>query len=187
MRLHLLLALLILPFTAYAGGQKIHDGSITFHVEGSAAEAPKISRQVETSAGKGFFRIIPEISNRDVAAFSTFPSEDDNTYGLVLKLTKKGARKLDVISTLHQNRLLLSIIDGHAHGIVSMTKPIKDGTLVIWRGVTIKQINSYNLSIPRIGEDPKTWKKRIKEIKKKMKADMKAEKKLAKELKKREY
>ena len=152
-------------------------GSISFHVEGAAAEAPKISREVTTEAGKGFFRVVPEISNNDAAAFSPFPAEDGNGYGLVIKLNKKATRKLEVISTLYQGKLLLSIINGQPHDIVRIDKPIKDGTLVIWQGVTLAQINSYDLIVPRIGENEETWKERVKEIKKNYKKAAKRAKK----------
>lgn len=160
---------LLSSLTGFAGGKKEPQASISFHLEGAAAEAPKISRGVTTEAGDGFFRIVPEISNRDAIAFSSFPSKEDQTYGLVIKLNKQATRKLEVISTMNQGKLLLSIINGQPHGITRIDKPIKDGTLVIWRGVTNEHIRMYDQVVPRIGEDQKAWKRRLKEMKKKKK------------------
>jgi hypothetical protein len=60
-------------------------------------------------------------------------------------------------------------MNGQAMGVVRVDKPVNDGMLVIWSGVTLKEVRQYDLLLPRIGEDKKKWKTRVKEAKKNLK------------------
>ena len=74
---HLMIMLALLaPVSAYAGGKKTPPASITFHMEGAAAEAPKFARKVRTLAGDRYFRKVPEVATRDIVAYSPFPADD---------------------------------------------------------------------------------------------------------------
>ena len=44
-------------------------------------------------------------------------------------------------------------------------KPVTDGLIVIWKRISLDEVRKADLLIPRIGEDPKAWKKRIKDQK----------------------
>lgn len=175
-----LLLALALPAALQAGGDKAPPSSISFHMQGAVAEAPRISREVTTQAGQGYFRIIPEISNRDIKCFSPFPSSEDNTYGALFILTKQGARKLELATTANQGKLLLSIVNGRPHEVVKIDRPIKDGKATVWRGLTLDQVKMFDLLAPRIDEDPDDWKKRTKILKKEMKKKIKAAEKALK-------
>ncbi len=155
-----------LPSILLASGKKGPGASISFHLQGSAAEAPKFARKVQTIAGEHYFRKTPEASTKDVVAFSSFPATDNRTYGLVFKLNPRAARRIETTTTANRGLLLLSLVNGQAVGVVKIDKPIKDGILVIWSGVSELEIKRYDQIFPRIGEDPKAWKKRLKKMKK---------------------
>ena len=53
--------------------------------------------------------------------------------------------------------------------MVRIDKPVSDGILVIWSGVTEQEVKLYDQIAPRIGEDPKKWKARLKKLKKESK------------------
>ena len=165
----LLLSLLLIPTLATASGNKAPPASISFHMEGSAAEAPKFARQFETLAGMGYFRKIPEVSTRNIISFSPFPADDKKTYGIVFKLNEQGRKRLLEATTMNQGRLLLALVNGQPLGVVRIDKPVNDGTLVIWSGVTQQEISLYDKVAPRTGEDHKEWKQRLKQMKKKAK------------------
>jgi len=152
-----------------ANGKKTPPTAISFHLEGSASEAPKFARKIKTLAGDGYYRHVPEVSTKDIVAFSPFPADDNKTYGLVFKLNTQGTRRLQATTTLHRDKLLLALVNGKAHGIVRIDKPVTDGMLVIWKGVRLDDLRLYDKILPRIGEDEKQWKKRLKEEKKKAK------------------
>ena len=70
---------------------------------------------------------------------------------------------------MHQGKLLLSLVNGQPLGVVRIDKPVTDGILVIWSGVTEQEVKLYDQIAPRIGEDPKQWKARLKKLKKESK------------------
>ncbi len=145
-----------------ANGKKGPVAAISFHVEGSQSEGPKFVRLVETLAGKRYFRKVPEISTHDIESFAPFPADDNKTYGLLLKLNKRAAQRLYVSTNQNRGKYLLATINGQAVGVVRIDKPVTDGMLVIWRGVKQNEIKLYDQLAPRIGEDRKVWKKRLK-------------------------
>lgn len=169
MKYLILFALLIMPTVVFASGKKAPPASISFHMEGNAAEAPKFARKVKTLAGEKYFRKVPEISTKDIIAFSPFPADDNRTYGVVFRLSAQAARRLNSVTTMNQGKLLLALVNGQALGVVRIDKPVSDGMLVIWSGIAQQEIKLYDKVAPRIGEDPKKWKKRLKEMKKKAK------------------
>ena len=169
MKLLLLLSLLLIPTLATASGKKTPPASISFHMEGSAAEAPKFARQFETLAGMGYFRKVPEVSTKNITSFSPFPADDKKTYGIVFKLDTQGTKRLLEATTMNQGKLLLALVNGQPLGVVRIDKPVNDGMLVIWNGITQQEISLYDMLAPRIGEDPKEWKRRLKQMKKESK------------------
>ncbi len=166
---HILLIFLLLPSAILANGQKTPKTAISFHLEGEAAEAPKFARLVKTIAGEKYFRVVPEVSTKDIISFNPFPADDKATYGLVFKLNDKATRRLHSLSNLHQGKLLIALINGQARGVVNIDRPIKDGILVIWSGIQLQEIKLYDKALPRIGETEKEWKARLKAEKKKAK------------------
>jgi len=165
----LLLILFALCIPTEAAGKKAPPASITFHLEGSAAEAPKFAREFNTLAGARYFRKVPEVSSKNVQACSPFPADDERTYGMVFKLNAQGSKRLTEITTMHQGKLLLSLVNGQPLGVVRIDKPVNDGILVIWTGITQEEVKLYDQIAPRIGEDPKQWKARLKQMKKEAK------------------
>ena len=167
---HLILVFVFLfPTLVIAGGKKTPPASVTFHLEGTEGEAPRFAREVRTLAGKRFFRKVPEVSTRDVVAFSPFPADDKVSYGIVFKLNKQASRRLQSTTSAHRGKLLLALVNGQAVGVVRIDKPVTDGILVIWSGITQQEIKKYDMLAPRIGEDQKKWKARVKQLKKQAK------------------
>ena len=165
----LLCAIFVLSLPAQASGKKTPPASISFHLEGSAVEAPKFAREFNTLAGAKYFRKVPEVSSKNIEACSPFPADDDLTYGIVFKLNSQGSKRLNEVTTMHQGKLLLSLVNGQPLGVVRIDKPVSDGILVIWSGVTEQEVKLYDQIAPRIGEDPKKWKARLKKNKKESK------------------
>ena len=118
MKQFVILFALITPTLVFAGGKKTPPASLSFHIEGSAQEGPKFVRKVKTLAGEKHFRKSPEISTRDIIAFSPFPAEDKNTYGLILQLNKIAKRRLFTSTSTNRGKLLLTLMNGQAMGVV---------------------------------------------------------------------
>ena len=99
---------------------------------------------------------------KDIIAFRSFPADDGQTYGLIFQLNKTAAGRLRSLSTAEQGKLLLAVVNGQVRDAVVIDKPVGDGLIVIWKWITLAEVKLADKHRPRIGEDPKAWKKRLK-------------------------
>lgn len=160
-------AVALLPGALLGAGKKAPDLTVSFHLQAEPG-----SRQVfkQLTAGKEvLFNKSAEIATKDIQAFSPFPSEDGQSYGVVFQLNKVAAGRLRSLSTAHQGKLLLAVVNGQVRDAVVIDKPVVDGLIVVWKWISLAEIKLADQHIPRIGEDMKTWKKRLKEENKKKK------------------
>lgn len=77
-------------------------------------------------------------------------------------MSKTAGSRLAAISTANQGLWLLTMVNGRIVDGVLIDKPVEDGLLVIWKGVTASEIRAFDKERPRIGQDPKEWKKQSK-------------------------
>jgi hypothetical protein len=152
-----LLATLLLVFTppASAGGKKADKASITFHMETEGTDNPKMIFPQVANGQTRYFRRGSEISLKDMTAFSPFPSENGDGYGLVLKLKPNATNRLAAITSANQGRWLISQVNGRSVDGVLIDKPVNDGFIVIWKGITDMDIAVLDKELPRIGAPPK--------------------------------
>lgn len=151
----------LLPASAFAGGKKAPPMSVSFHLQSDPGD-----RQVfkQLTAGKEiFFSKSAVLTEKNFVAFRPFPSEDDQSYGVVFQLDKVGASRLQAISAANRGKLLVALVNGQVRDAVLVDQPVDDGLIVIWKRVALPEIRQADQLMPRIGEDPKAWKKRIKE------------------------
>lgn len=161
MRILLSISCLILcALPASASGKKDQTG-ISFHLETEAGGNPKMVFQQNLSGKERHFHRTPEISTRDILAFSPFPSEQEGTYGVVLQLSQRGKNRLAATTIANPDRWLVAAVNGRMVDAVIIDKQVTDGMIVIWKGVTLPEIKAFDKVVPRLGEDPKTWKKRL--------------------------
>ena len=93
--------------TAYAGGDK-DAARFSFHMETDASDNPKMIFPHEISGERLFFRRVPEISSKDLIAFSPFPSDVQGSFGVVFQLKENAARRLAAVSSANQGKWLVS-------------------------------------------------------------------------------
>ena len=139
-----------------AGGKKDDASAVSFHLETEAGDNPKMIFQQPMPNGQArHFRRMPEISSKDLTAFSPFPADDGVSYGVMFKLKGNAQRRLNAVSTNNQGRWLLAMANGRAVDAVLIDKPVDDGFIVIWQGVTEQEIKQLDKALPRLGEDQK--------------------------------
>lgn len=155
-----------------AGGKKAPSSTVSFHLEGGAGDGPKMVFPQMVAGQNRHFRITPELTHNQVVAFSSFPSETGD-YGLVLQLNKTGRQRLYSVSAANNGKWLIAQANGRVVDAVTIDQAVSDGYIVIWKGISGPEIKALELSIPRIGDDKKEWKKRVKEIKKELKRQAK--------------
>lgn len=164
-RIAALVALLTLVVTplGHAGGKAGEMAMVSFHLETDAAGATKKNAVSQMDDGKErFFLRTPEITLKDVAAFSPFPSGTEDQYGLVFQLKDPAKRALNVLSLTAQGKYLLAQANGRFVDGVLIDKPVEDGIIVIWKGITTEEVKHFDKILPRIGAKDKAKKKKAK-------------------------
>lgn len=151
----LMIFVLVVAPPALGGGKKADKASVTFHLETEGTDNPKMIFPQMANGQTRYFRRGAEISLRDVTAFSPFPAENGDGYGLVLKLKQTATNRLAAITSANQGRWLISQVNGRSVDGVLIDKPVNDGFIVIWKGVTDMDIATLDKELPRIGAPQK--------------------------------
>jgi len=165
-RLKTLAALFLLALAplATAGGKKEPDTVVSFHIETDATDNPKMVFQAIVIGKLKYFRRMSEISTRDIASFSPFPDElGGSTYGMAIVLKPHVANRLAAVTNANPDKWMAASVNGRIRDAVKIDKQIDDGTLVIWKGVELAEINSLDKTIPRIGKEKPMGDKKVKD------------------------
>jgi len=136
---------------AWAGGDK-KMAQISFHIETEGTDNPKMIFSAEIIGKQRFFRRMPEISSKDLVAFTPFPADDQASYGVLFQLKDNARRRLAAITAVNQGKWLLAQAFGRAVDGVLVDEPVDDGAIVIWKGLSLEEIHELDAAMPRIGE-----------------------------------
>lgn len=154
-----LFALVLTP-VGKAGGKAGEMGMVTFHLETEEGGNPKMVFPQMDEGKQRFFIRTPEISMNDIVAFAPFPAGTGEEYGVVFQLRDAAKRRLNAISLTNQGRFLLAQANGRVVDGVIIDKPVDDGVIVIWKGLTANDVKLFDEALPRIGQDGKKKKKK---------------------------
>ena len=149
------LALVFLAGGVMAGGNKGKKVDISFHIETEAANNPKMIFPHDVMGKQRFFRRIPEVSSNDYIAFTPFPADDQASYGAILQLKDNVGRRLAAVTQSSSGKWLVCKAFGRIVDSVLIEGAVEDAVLVIWKGLTLEEIQQMDESIPRIGEKKK--------------------------------
>ena len=146
-----------------AGGHPGELGMVTFHLEIDPDGATKKIAFSQMDDGKArYFLRSPEFTLKDMVAFSPTPSGAGEDYGLVFQLKPPARRRLQALSVANPGRYLLAQANGRVVDGVWIDKPVEDGMLVIWKGITTGDIKLFDKVLPRIGAKDKAKKPKAK-------------------------
>jgi len=147
-----LLLALLLPAPALAGGDRKEEAGIAFHLETPGGDNPKLIFPAFVAGQQRNFRRLPVVSTNDIQSFNPFPSRDGAGYGLLLKLKRNAANRLTGETSNNVGRWMISRINGRPVDAVVIDQPIRDGEIVIWKGVALSEVQALDKMFPRIGE-----------------------------------
>jgi len=139
----------------HASGKAGEAAQLSFHIETDQNENPKMIFQHEINGQVRFFRRIPEVSTKDVLAFSPFPADGNDGYGILFQLKPNAVRRLAAVTANNQGRMLAAQANGRIVDVVLIDEPVKDDKIVIWKGITEAEIKLYDEAVPRIGQPQK--------------------------------
>lgn len=123
---------------------------ISVHVQGTNTDMPRDVIEFPYQGQQFIFKKVPEFSQRSIAAFESFPSEDGVGNGLVLKLDTHGRNQLEAVTRTHQGELLLTIVNGVPVDIIQIDQPVADGKFVVWRGVSDETVEQMGKRLAHI-------------------------------------
>lgn len=154
-RLALILTLLaVFPALPASAGAKRGKATVSFHMQTVSTDNPKMIFPHVSNGRTRYFLRMPEISTKDVAAFSPFPS-DLGDYGLVFKLKPNSAQRLAAVTNANQGQWMAAQVNGRPVDGVLIDKPVTDGVLVVWSGLTMADVEIFDKAFPRIGSEGK--------------------------------
>lgn len=153
----LMLALVIIPSSSvFASGKKSGKARMTLHFETAGTDNPKMIFPYVVQGQQRYFRRMPEIMTNDIESFSPFPSDvGGDDYGVVFKLTDRASKRYAAVTSANQGRWIIAQVNGRAVDALYIDKPVVDGLVVIWKGITLADTTILDASKPRIGGDGK--------------------------------
>ncbi len=138
---------------------------IGFHAEGGAEEGSKFVMSpipIGNPPRKVHFRLVPEISTKQIQAFYAFPAED-GSYGVAFKLIESGQLTLNALSSSQHGKYLLTTFNNQAVSYVLIDRKVSDGVIVVWSGVGEKDLAVLRKKLQEVrregAEDPAPKKK----------------------------
>ena len=137
---------------ALAGGDKGKAARVSFHIETEGTDNPKMIFPHEMFGKQRFFRRIPDVSSKDLVAFSPFPSEDQASYGAIFQIKDTARRRLAAVTADNIGKWMVCQAFGRIVDGVLVDEPVDDGAIVIWAGLSLEEIKELDKAMPRIGE-----------------------------------
>ncbi|MES2920507.1 MAG: hypothetical protein V4819_03115 [Verrucomicrobiota bacterium] len=150
-----MMVLLAMATGVFAGGKKEEKTSVTFHLQAEATDNQKMTFTQLANGKLQYFHRLPEISMKDIALFNPFPSTVGDDYGLVFRLKPSASERLAAITAANQGRWMIAQINGRVVDGVTIDKQITDGVIVIWKGVTLADVELLDKELKRAGAEKK--------------------------------
>lgn len=128
--------ILVHPVAAGDGKQK---HTFSFHSEGNAVDGAKRTFTHSINGEEKVFQTIPDITHIDFSGFVPFRATD-GTYAAAFTLTQHGALKLNQLTLSKRGSYMVATVDMKVVDYMIIDKPVNDGVIVMWRGLTAEQI-----------------------------------------------
>lgn len=141
--------ILILP--ASAGGKKKNNAIIAFHMETDPGDNHTMIFTQFVAGKERVFRRMPEIGTKDIVTFNPFPSQDGEGFGLVFRVKNSAKHRLAAVTANSTGRWFIARINGRIVDGVIVDQQITDGELIVWKGVSLAEVNELDKRFPRFG------------------------------------
>lgn len=124
--------------------------SITFHAQADDMDPKKTMFPIQIEGKHMMFKIVPEVSQQNIAAFHPFDSDTGNGKGVAMQLDFRGRSSLEMVTRTRQGQCLLAMVNGKPVDYVVVDQVIDNGLLTVWQGVTDDIIKQMDKKYPRI-------------------------------------
>lgn len=156
----LLLAVLSLLPSVFAGGKKAPPVTIRLHCEGAATDGASFVTELTLTDGKKLpIRKVPVVNENDITAFYPFPG-NDGLVGAYFRLDAHGSHKLQQLGVEDKGRTAVALINGRPASILKITGTVNDGILYVPGGLLPQEILQLEGHFPVIGRESEFGKKK---------------------------
>ncbi len=137
-----------------AGGQKTKGHVVSFHIEGDQTDNPKFNTPIKLGAENRqyYFSSVPTFTDPDIAWFYPFTAADGVSYGAAFRFKEYAAAELKGISLTNQGKLLGIRCSTAPLQAVLIDRPIDDGVVVIWSGLSQANLEEFQKKFPHVDD-----------------------------------
>lgn len=145
---------LLVAVFCIAAGNKSKGKSISFHLEGEQTSSSKFVMPIKLgSEGREyFFSKAPTFTSSDIEWFYPFRSENGQSFGAAFRLKTRAALELKDMGRTSPGKLLGISVAGSGLQAVIIDRPVNDGIIVLWRGLTQEHLELFQKSFPHIDD-----------------------------------
>ena len=138
------------------GGKKSRGYLLTVHLESSEEEAPKFASPAKlgSESRQYYFKVIPEFTDEHVDWFYPFISKDGKSFGAAFKLEPHKVEALRGLTVQNPGKLLGIRIPNAPVEAVVIDRPIDDGVIVYWSGLTPAHLEFFEKKFPHVEDVP---------------------------------
>jgi len=150
-KIPLALGLILLCSLTISGARK-PQLNVSFHLQGEEYEGGKFVQPMRLGSPPQtyYFRKAPSLTQRHIVGYYPFQSNDGSSWGSAFKLNDNGTSTLSTISAAGRGRKLLTVINGEPVDFVVLDRTITDGYIVVWGGLTEKDLALFDKQFKRI-------------------------------------
>ncbi|MEI8294492.1 MAG: hypothetical protein WCG66_11015 [bacterium] len=156
----LILLLAVMPLHLWAGAKRTPPLTIRLHGEGSAADGPSFSSEIQLNNPhqKIFIRNVPVVSERDIVAFLPFPGSDGQV-GAYFQLDAHGSNKIQQFTVEEKGRSAVVLFNGRIVANMTIHGAVNDGILFVPGGMTPSEVLLLEKQFPILGRESEFGKK----------------------------
>jgi len=135
-------------------GKKYQLYLVTFHLEGEQTDNPKMITPVKLGSEhrQYYFSKIPTFTDHDIEWFYPFNSRDGKSFGTAFKLKDHAATELKGVCLTNQGKLLGARISDAQIQAVVIDRPIDDGVIVVWQGLSQDHLKQFRKRFPHVDD-----------------------------------
>ena len=141
----------IVPNAADGAGRKKGKFFVSFHVQGDKSEGKRRVQDEILNGETVYFRRTPIITHKQFDGYWPFPA-DDGTYGVAFHLNSTGRRRMSMVTVRERGKLMRTVVNMRKVDVLRIDRPPNDGIIVVWKGITDKELKEIAKIIPQISE-----------------------------------
>lgn len=149
-----IISILAVCAISVGAGKKYQLYFVTFHLEGEETDNPKMVTPVKlgTEHRQYYFSKIPLFTDHDIEWFYPFTSRDGKSFGTAFQLKEHAITELRGICLTNQGKLLGARISDAQLQAVIIDRPIDDGILVVWQGLSQDHLKQFRKRFPHVDD-----------------------------------